>query len=174
MGYDPYLGTIVPFAGTFAPKGWLFCHGQLLLVGPYQQLFLLLGTQFGGDGVQNFQLPDLRGRCVIGQGQGPGLTSRVMGLTIGSEGVALSTNEMPFHNHTLLAVPAEGTAASIGNNVLAKSSTDTMRFGPRSGNQVMATQALQPEGSGVPHNNMMPSLVMSYIIAVQGIFPPRS
>lgn len=96
---EPLLGQIIMFGGTFAPRGWAFCHGQILPINQYQALFSLLGTTYGGDGRTTFALPDLRGRVPMGEGNGPGLTPRRLGYKSGVEEVVLNMNHMPSHTH---------------------------------------------------------------------------
>jgi len=107
------LGEMSPFAGTFAPARWAMANGQLLPISQNTALFALLGTQYGGDGVTTFALPDLRGRSVIGSEQGPGLTNRNVGDAVGVSSVALTSLQLPAHNHTL---PGGGVTASTGGN----------------------------------------------------------
>src|SRR3954451_10417902 len=114
---QPYVGEIRMFAGNFAPAGWMFCEGQLLPISEYDTLFNLIGTTYGGDGQNTFALPDLRGRAPLNQGQGPGLTNRVIGEISGSESVTLISTQMPQHIHQPVAnnidptsdAPAAGT-----------------------------------------------------------------
>jgi len=111
---DPFLGQVSLFGGTFAPRGWAFCDGQLLPINQNSALFSILGTTYGGDGRTTFALPDLRGRAVIGEGNGPGLTSRPLGSRVGEETVTLSEAEMPVHTHTQSGIPGETYAAGGG------------------------------------------------------------
>src|SRR3712207_2167115 len=99
----PYIGEIRMFAGNFAPVGWLFCDGQQLPISENDALFTLIGTTYGGDGESNFNLPNLQSRIPIHQGQGGGLTNRILGEMGGVEQVTLSTQQMPVHNHPMLA-----------------------------------------------------------------------
>ncbi|MEX2335443.1 MAG: tail fiber protein, partial [Pseudohongiella sp.] len=96
---EPFIGEIRQFAGTFAPRGWQLCDGQLLPISNNTALFSILGTKFGGDGRNTFALPDLRGRAPMGQGSGPGLTPRKMGDRPGKESVGLQEAQMPSHSH---------------------------------------------------------------------------
>lgn len=173
MPADPYIGTILPFAGNFAPKGWLFCNGQLLQIQPNVVLFALIGTYYGGDGVNTFALPDLRGRCAISFGFRSGLTPRPLAQSFGSESVSLLVNQIPSHTHTLRVVPVEGTTSNPANGLLAKSASDTRRYASPGAAAAMSSNLLGAAGANQPHNNMQPSLTMSYIIALQGLFPPR-
>src|ERR1700730_2079400 len=96
---SPFIGQIMIFGGQFAPAGWALCAGQMLSVAEDNQLFQLIGTTYGGDGVNTFALPDLRGCVPLGQGQGPGLSSYRVGQTVGVESVTLTTSQMPPHGH---------------------------------------------------------------------------
>ena len=108
-----YVGEVVPFAGNFAPGGWALADGQLIPINQNTALFSILGTTYGGDGITDFALPDLRGRSVIGAGQGPGLTNRNLGETTGVAQMSLTDAEMPAHTHTL---PGGGVTGSEGGN----------------------------------------------------------
>src|ERR1700744_3298393 len=100
---QPYVGQIMMFAGNFAPAGWMTCQGQTLPISEYDTLFNLIGTTYGGDGQSTFKLPDLQGRVPIHQGPGGGLATYVMGQTGGAETVTLTTQQIPQHNHMVLA-----------------------------------------------------------------------
>jgi microcystin-dependent protein len=173
MPIDPYIGTIMPFAGNFAPRNWSFCNGQLVSINTNQALFSLIGTFFGGDGRFNFALPDLRGRCAVGFGQGPFLTARNIGDRFGNESVALLATQIPPHTHTMRVVPVEATTADPTQGLIAKSAGDVRRYGLPTPQVAMSPAMLGPAGSNQPHPNMQPSLTMNYIIAMQGIFPSR-
>ena len=111
---NPFLGELRLVGGNFAPRGWAFCAGQLLPIAQNDALYALIGTTFGGDGQVTFGLPDLRGRVVIGQGTGSGLSSYVIGQMSGTESVTLNQNQMPAHNHTLIAYNVDSTDAAPG------------------------------------------------------------
>lgn len=173
MPIDPFTGTIMPFAGNFAPRGWAFCNGQLLAIQTNQALFSLIGTFFGGDGRFNFALPDLRGRCAVNFGLRPGLSSRALGQAFGIESVSLLLNQIPNHTHTLRVVPVEATTSNPANALIAKSASDSRRYAPSGAAVAMSPNLLGAAGGNQPHNNMQPSLTMNYIIALTGIFPSR-
>ena len=111
---DGYIGTIMMFAGTYAPQNWAFCHGQLLQIAQYQALYSIVGTYYGGDGRTNFALPDLRGRAPIGQGQAPGLSWINLGEKGGSETVTQTVQNMPAHTHAA-RLHAETSKANQSN-----------------------------------------------------------
>lgn len=172
-----YLGEIRMFAGDFAPQDWAMCDGALLPIAANQWLFQLLGTTYGGDGRSHFALPDLRGRVPIGQGQGEGLSQRLLGQAMGVEQVALAADEVAAHGHAL-AAGGKSAAKAPGNAFPGQLDTGTLYYktpapppSPAPARGVMA-EALSPSsGSGAPHNNIMPSTVLSYIICTKGAGP---
>ncbi|MBX3381098.1 MAG: phage tail protein [Phycisphaeraceae bacterium] len=175
MALNPYLGTMVPFAGLFAPKGWSFCNGQLLPINQNQALFSLLGTNYGGNGTTNFALPDMRGRIAIGDGSGPGLSARSIGNQPGFESIALNSTQLPIHTHQVRVIPSEGTSSLLTGKCLAKASDGRDRWSSTgAGAGVMGASSVNSAGTGAPHDNMQPGLVINWIIAIQGLFPPRN
>lgn len=173
---EPYIGEILAVSFNFAPHGWAECNGQLLSISQNQALFSLLGTQFGGNGQTTFGLPDLRSRCAIGQGQGPGLSDRTIGETQGSETHRLLPSEMPTHTHAMMGSSSSATTNNPSNAVLSKPAVNA-RVQPLygdTGDQTMADEMIATAGSGVPHENRQPHLAMLYVIALVGVFPPRS
>ena len=116
---EPFVGEVRVFAGNFAPAGWAFCNGQLLQISTNTALFSLLGTNYGGNGLSSFALPDLRGRLPIHPGQGPGLSLRTLGELGGSETQTLTTSQIPSHAHTMGASTANGVSDSPAGNVPA-------------------------------------------------------
>jgi len=168
---EPILAEIRLFAGNFAPRGWALCNGQLMSISQNTALFSLLGTSYGGDGKVTFALPDLQGRVPIGQGNGAGLTPRVVGEEGGEAAVSLIATEMPMHTH-LANCSSQQTAnqpegaywASTGRGANAYAATASTTLSPF---------AAQPAGGSQPHNNMQPYLGMTFIIALEGIFPSR-
>ncbi|WP_165768055.1 phage tail protein [Flavobacterium plurextorum] len=169
---DPLIGQISMFAGTFAPRGWLFCNGQLLPIPQYSTLFSIIGTTYGGDGINNFALPDLRGRVPVGQGQGPGLSPRNLGETSGNENVTLTISNMPAHNHQLNASTAVGTSNVPTGNVLANTSVLDKEYNG-SPNTAMNNASIGISGSNAPVTIMQPFQTINFIIAIEGIYPPR-
>lgn len=173
---DPFVAEvrIVPF--NFPPKGWAFCNGQLLPISQNTALFSLLGTMYGGDGKSTFALPDVQGSAVMHPGQGPGLSLHDQGETGGSETVTLLSTEMPVHNHNLMASGTNASTANpSGQTALARSFGGlAYKVDPPGATSAMAIQAIGLTGGGLPHNNMMPYLTLSFIIALQGVFPPRT
>lgn len=172
---DPFIAEIRIFAGNFAPAGWAMCDGQLLPLSQNTALFSLLGTTYGGNGKSNFALPDLRGRAPMQPGNGPGLSARALGETGGQASVALQESEMPGHNHTLRAVQDPGDLNAPGPDRAIARTSGGFGFRQDGANPVlMADQSLSPQGGGLPHNNRQPYLALTFIISLQGIFPPRS
>lgn len=168
---EPYIGEILMFGGNFAPLGWMFCEGQVLAISQYEALFSLIGTTYGGDGQSTFALPDLRGRIPVHQGQGPGLTNRVIGEASGVESVTLLVNQMPSHTHSLLADSGDAVMPQPNNNVLGQSNSQT--YSGQTPTTALNAAALSNTGGGLPHDNIMPYLCISFIIAVEGIFPSQ-
>ena len=115
---DYFLGEIRMFGGNFAIKNWAFCNGQLMSIAQNTALFSLLGTTYGGNGIQTFALPDLRGRIPMGQGNGPGLTPRIIGEVGGTEPVTVTLNQMPMHSHAFSVTADAATVAAVGPTVL--------------------------------------------------------
>ncbi|MFL6161777.1 MAG: phage tail protein [Jatrophihabitantaceae bacterium] len=174
---DPFLAEIRTFAGNFAPTGWALCNGQLMSISQNTALFSLLGTTYGGDGRVTFGLPNLQGSAPIQQGQGPGLTPRYLGEIGGSPTVTLITSEMPQHTHTAWAVDDSGDNTSPTNNTWAQALKgrvgDPLYSAGVQPNLTMNQQTVLPTGGGQPHNNLQPYLCVTFIIALQGIFPQR-
>jgi microcystin-dependent protein len=163
---DPFLGEVRLFGTPTVPKGWLKCEGQTLPIAQNQALFSLLGTQYGGDGVTTFKLPDLRGRVPIGVGP-----YNPQGQIGGEENHTLTVAEMPAHNHFANASTAEADQTALTNNFWASKSTISL-YAPGA-DTTMAPNALDTAGSNMPHPNMQPYLAVSFCIAIQGIYPSR-
>ena len=175
---DPFVGEIRIFGGTFAPVGWALCQGQLLPIAQNQALFSLLGTTYGGDGRVTFALPDLRGRVVMGFGQGPGLSNYAQGEQGGAEMVTLTIQQMPAHSHTVAATQTQSTTDPKGA-VPAQTLGPTPGQAPKVYGAVpdattMNNGMIGQTGGGVPVGVRQPFLVINYIIALQGIYPSRS
>lgn len=175
----PYVSEIKIFAGNFAPRGWLFCQGQLLDIATYTVLFDLIGTTYGGDGVSTFALPDLRGRVPIHLGAGAGLSAYVQGQQAGLEQVALNTNQMPIHNHSVSCNSAGTSQSGVATQttpVAAYFGTESSGAGiyESSSNATMNPAMIGTAGSTLPHENRQPLLVVNFIIAYVGVFPSRS
>lgn len=173
---DSYLGEIRMFAGGYAPSNWALCDGSLLSITENAALYSLLGTAWGGDGQNNFALPDFRGRLAVGQGQGPGLTPRTLAQTGGFESAVLDQMQMPSHTHTLQA--SSGAATSTSPAGLAYAATQGGYLGYLVGGASPVTrpfndQTIAPAGGSQPHSNLMPALAINFIICTAGVFPVR-
>ena len=191
---EEFIGSIKIFAGNFAPRGWAMCYGQLLAINQYSAVFSLLGTTYGGNGVQTFCLPDLRGRVPVGTGQGLGLSNIVLGQATGTENTTLNMNSLPTHNHSITPttnvkvsnkvgdssdprgkVLAEGAQIGSGPNAtklkpyVTYNSTDT-----NNGDLAGVTGNTGAIGGNIPINNMQPYLGVNYIICLEGIYPSRN
>jgi microcystin-dependent protein len=168
---DPFVAEIRIFAGNFAPIGWATCDGQLISIQQNAALFSLIGTNFGGNGTSNFQLPNFGGTAAVAAGNGNGLTPRLVGEPGGETGVTLLTSEMPLHNHPMMAhgLGLGGSSSPLGA-APAKASSNIYATGTPT---QMAQQAISPAGSSMPHNNVQPFLMLTFIIALRGVFPQR-
>jgi microcystin-dependent protein len=165
---DPFVAEIRIFAGNFAPRGWALCNGQLLPISQNTALFSLLGTTYGGDGKTTFGLPNLQGRAPMQPGQGPGLSPRELGESGGSPTASLTVAQMPAHSHPQQVSSQSATTGTPGPSVtLAMASSNIYR----DAGDLVLTGATT--GQSQPHENMQPFLVFNFIIAMQGIYPPR-
>jgi microcystin-dependent protein len=170
---DQFLGEVRMFAGNFAPQGWAMCQGQLLSISQNAALFSLLGTNFGGNGTSTFGLPNFQGTAPMHQGNGAGLTSRVVGEVGGEKTVTLLTTQLPSHTHNFQTVQANGSSLSPGGNLIGGSRALTP-FASPAPTQLMSASSCGPTGGNLPHNNLQPYLTVSFIIAMVGIYPTRS
>ncbi|HVW95542.1 MAG TPA: tail fiber protein [Mucilaginibacter sp.] len=183
---QPYIGYIMLFGGNFAPAGWEFCEGQLMAISENETLFNLIGTTYGGDGVDTFALPDLRGRVAIHQGQGSGLTNRTLAEMAGSEEITLTQNQIPPHNHYIqvsskigtTGIPANNTYLATpytasGDNATSLKIFNTTAFsdGPPANYVSLAPQVVGSGGGSQPMSIMQPVLAISYCISLFGYFP---
>ena len=172
---DPFLAEIRIFAGNFAPKGWALCNGQLLAIAQNTALFSLLGTTYGGNGTSNFALPNLQGEAPMHAGQGPGLSLRDLGEVGGEQTVTLLQTEMPAHTHSLMGTNQLQQLPDPANHTLARANANAYVQSPTPGSfEQMSQSAIGSVGGGLPHNNMPPYLTLTFIIALQGVFPARS
>jgi microcystin-dependent protein len=169
---DPFLGEIRIFAGNFAPYQWALCNGQLVGISQNAALYSLLGTNYGGNGTSNFQLPNFQSRSPVAFGNGTGLTPRVIGEQGGETSVTLLTSEMPSHNHAMNAHGLTGGGASTPQNT-ALAQAPANLFNSSTPVTPMSPKAISVVGSSLPHNNVQPFLMFTFIIALAGIFPPR-
>lgn len=165
---EPFLGQIQAFGFGFVPRGWLACNGQLLPINGYQALFAILGTTYGGNGINTFALPDLRGRAVVHPGQGVSL-----GQSAGEEAHTLSVNEIPQHTHQAMASTTASTSSKPAGLVWGPAPAGANAY-TASSNTTMNPTALGSTGGSQAHSNMQPNLVLNYCIAINGIFPSRN
>jgi microcystin-dependent protein len=175
---EPFLGQVIAVGFNFAPVGWAFCNGALLSISQNDALYSLLGTTYGGDGVNTFGLPNLQGRVPVNQGTGPGLSNYVMGQVGGVESVNLSAGNLPTHTHTA------GTANSAGSTNIPGSNTVLSNEGPGTpqittyvafaNQQPLVGSTISNTGNSVPHENRQPLLAINFIIALQGIYPSQT
>ncbi|MEI9992433.1 MAG: tail fiber protein [Rhizomicrobium sp.] len=181
---NAFIGQISMFGGNFAPRSFMFCNGQLLPIGQYQALFSLIGTTYGGNGTTNFALPNLQSRLPLHYGAGPGLSSYVLGQAAGVEYVTITTSTTPAHSHVLVASKGNANTGTVGSGVLPAVAngniTPTYFYAAQmQGQPALQIVTLDPHsaslvGGNGPHANLMPSLAISFIICVQGIFPSRN
>jgi microcystin-dependent protein len=168
---DTYIGQIMIFCGNFAPNNWAFCNGQLMSIAENDALFALIGTTYGGDGVNTFALPDLRGRVPVGTGQGPGLPNITIGQVGGSENVTLLTNNLPTHNHNVtIGVNRANGDESNPTTFLASSNNAYAE----EGDSLLGGVSILPTGGSQPISVRNPYLGVNYIICLYGNFPPRN
>lgn len=169
---QPYVGEIRMFAGNFNPAGWEFCSGQLLAISENETLFQLIGTTYGGDGESTFALPNLQSRIPIHMGSNGGVSYQ-LAEAAGTETVTLTQQQIPNHNHTMLATLNQGSSQSPGGGVLALPSStqpNILMYGSDS-SVPMSNAAILPQGGNQPHENCQPYLCVNYIISLFGIFP---
>lgn len=160
------------FAGTFAPRGWAYCDGQLLAIAQNDILFSLFGTIYGGDGRTTFGLPDLRGRLPLHAGTGPGYSPRKLGSLGGSETETLTVNQLPAHTHDYNGNTQPGNMNTpAGNVVAARAAAPTYSESDQDTN--MASNSIANTGRSQAHTNLMPSLCVHFIVALFGIYPSR-
>lgn len=182
---QPYLSQILMFGGNFAPKGYALCNGQLLSIQQNTALFSLLGTTYGGNGVNNFALPNLQSSLPVSFQQGNGLSNYVLGQVGGTPNVTLTQSTVPTHQHFMMASTSTSatTSSAISNTVLlgtpSVSGAELYAKPPASGQPPLIPQALAPGvcstvGNSQSHSNLMPSLCISFCIALVGVFPTRN
>jgi microcystin-dependent protein len=162
------------FAGNFAPTGWALCNGQLLPISQNTALFSLLGTFYGGDGKSTFALPNLQGSTPVGQGQGKGLSEYFLGQQGGSDFITLLTSEMPIHNHFMTSYRDDVADINTPSPSVILGLAAAVNPYLGSSNTQMNPGATSIAGGSLPHNNMMPYLTVTFMIAMQGVFPPRT
>ena len=168
---EPFLGQLMLVSFNFAPKGFAMCNGQLLPINQDQALFSLLGTTYGGNGVQTFGLPNLQGRTPIGYASNG---SVALGQVSGEESHTLLLNEVPSHTHQLQGTTTAASTPNPVGNVFGTTAGNLLSYAGASGLQAMNQASIGNNGGSQPHENRQPFLVMNWCIALQGIFPSRS
>ena len=181
-----FVGEIIFFGGNFAIIGWAFCNGAIQPISGNEVLFTLIGTTYGGDGVNTFALPDFRGRLPIHQGQGPSLSNYVIGQASGTESVTLTTGQMPQHTHQPVVNLVDGNVDAPSSAVVPAKpkqvvggTSATLYSDPTMTPVVADLKAMQAgiisnAGGSQPHDNMMPYLTINFLIAQFGIFPSQN
>jgi microcystin-dependent protein len=178
---ESYTGEIRMFAGTYAPENWHLCDGAILPIRDYEALYTLIGVTWGGDGRTSFGLPDLRGRLLVGQGAGTGLTPRVVGQHAGTETVTLTAAQMPAHSHSVviakIGTPPPATTNTPGPTVVPAQLTGNyvgyLPAAKQTTTGAFDNSMVQDAGGGQAHDNVMPSLALTYIICLNGIYPDK-
>jgi len=171
---EPFLGMIALFGFDFPPRGWAACWGQIIPLQQNTALFALLGTNYGGNGVSTFGLPDLRGRAAIGSEQAPGLTAYAIGEKTGVETTTLFQTQLPAHTHTISGTTDAGDTSSPEGAYPANTGVMDKEYRAATNNKVVMNSAIVSfTGSGTPISVMQPYLAMNFCIALQGVFPVR-
>jgi microcystin-dependent protein len=171
-----YVGMIIGFAGTFAPQGWEICDGRLLPISGHETLFTIIGTTYGGDGINTFGLPNLMQRVIVGGGQGPGLTNRLLGQKGGAADVSLTVNNLPSHTHSFNVSNVVGDQTSPSNGcTLSALDQTTISFYDNFSEATLAplnnVAVSTSDGGGASHSNEMPYQEITYIIHLDGLYP---
>lgn len=170
---EAFVGEIRMFGGNFAPVDWALCDGSLLPINQYDVLYSLIGTTYGGDGMTNFKLPDLRGRIPVHMGTGQGLTPRSIGNAFGTETETLQVAHIPSHTH-LVSVGGNATTAAPAGNYLGNSTNFNLYSTVAPDSLINQAAVGSFPGQSLPHSNIMPALGVNFIIATSGIYPQRS
>ncbi|HXG59605.1 MAG TPA: tail fiber protein [Thermoanaerobaculia bacterium] len=168
---QPYIGEIRIFAGNFAPAGWMFCDGQSLSISQNDALFTLIGTTYGGDGINTFNLPNLQSRIPLHMGTGPDGANYVIGAMGGVEYVTLTTQQIPPHTHPLLGTTNAAIQTGPGGNLFGVSAQVEYATAGVNADTAMNPNAITAAGGSQPHENLMPYICINYIISLFGIFP---
>jgi microcystin-dependent protein len=169
----PYVGEIRMFAGNFAPNGWMFCEGQTLPISENEVLFQLIGTTYGGDGEETFNLPNLASRVPIHMGTGPSGTTYQIGEMAGTEQETLTTQQIPVHNHPFM-VNTNAGGVNAPNGALLSASPSVQIFLVDSPDNTLNANSLTPAGGSQPHENTQPFLCINFIISLFGVFPSQT
>lgn len=169
----PFIGEVVCGGWNFCPVGWGECNGQLLPISENDALFALIGTTYGGDGQTTFAVPNILGRTMVGQGQGPGLSNKVIGEVGGAESVTLTTNQLPSHTHAMVANTSTEKAASPTGRIMGTTPAGASVFSSSAPNMTLSASAVSSVGGSQPHNNLQPYLAAKCCISLFGVFPSQ-
>jgi microcystin-dependent protein len=172
---QPYIGEIRMFAGNFAPNGWMFCDGQTLAISENDALFTLIGTTYGGDGQETFNLPNLQSRIPIHMGTGPDGITYSLAEAAGTEQETLTIQQIPSHTHTMLGSKSNANSSNPAGNVVATVPTFGVRpYGTDAPKITMDANSVTPVGGSQPHENCQPFLCINYIISLFGVYPTQT
>jgi microcystin-dependent protein len=171
---EPFVGQVISVGFSFAPRGWMLCDGSTLAISQYPVLFQLLGTTYGGDGVNTFALPDLRGRGAVSVGTGQGLPPYALGQRSGTESITLTVSQIGAHTHALSGASTATSNVPLSTTVLGTPDTENI-YAAAGNTTTLSPAAVGPApGGNLPHENRQPFLAINYIIAFEGIFPTQS
>jgi microcystin-dependent protein len=172
---QPYVGEIRMFGGNFAPVNWMLCQGQTLPISEYEVLFNLIGTTYGGDGQQTFNLPNLASRAPLHMGSLTGTTYQI-GEMAGTESVTLTTQQMPMHNHAMMATSTGQTLSPQNATfaVVTSSQAGVLAYAPVAPTTALVASSILPSGGNQPHENMQPFLCINFIISLYGVYPSQT
>jgi microcystin-dependent protein len=162
------------FAGNFPPNGWMFCEGQTLPIAENEVLFQLIGTTYGGDGQETFNLPNLASRVPIHMGTGPDGTTYQIGEMAGTEQETLTVQQIPSHTHPFTGSTSNGTQINPGGNILAGSVSSVQPYIQDNPSVSLAASIVTPAGGSQPHENTQPFLCINFIISLFGVFPSQT
>lgn len=168
---EPYVGEIRMFAGNFAPNGWMFCEGQALPISENETLFQLIGTTYGGDGQETFNLPNLASRIPIHMGTGPDGTTYQLGEMAGTEQETLTVNQIPNHTHPPMGSNSLASSQTPGGLMFSQGVSNPYSFVSAIN---MSPQIIGPAGGSQPHENTQPFLCINFIISLFGVFPSQT
>ena len=171
---EPYVGEIRMFAGNFAPNGWMFCEGQTLPISENEVLFQLIGTTYGGDGEETFNLPNLASRVPIHMGTGPDGTTYQIGEMAGTEQETLTIQQIPSHTHPFTVSTNVSQDTSPSNKVLGQSGSGALIYMQDTADTPLNANSVGPQGGSQPHENCQPFLCINYIISLFGVFPSQT
>jgi microcystin-dependent protein len=169
---EPFVGEIRMFGGNFAPAGWAFCDGQTIPISENDVLFTLIGTTYGGDGQETFNLPNLQSRVPIHQGTLAGNTY-TLGEMAGVESVTLTVQQIPVHTHAVIVTNTNGTGSTPGSNIFAQSPSIKM-YSSAAPNTPLNNLVVTADGGSQPHENCQPFLCINFIISLFGVFPTQT